>query len=196
MIAATTLLCWVAYLLGEQLHVSGVIATVTAGLIASWHQHTVMSAATRMRGTSFWTVLVFLMEATVFILIGLSLRDIVDRGGGFGALIETMAFPALAILVALAVARYLWVFGTDLAIRLANRLRLARSGSAGTEGRDGSRMGRRPRRGHTCTRPEPARRLSRARLYPRHVVCRDHGNGARTRHDTWNYNLLGWSGRS
>lgn len=127
MIAATTLLCWVAYLLGEQLHVSGVIATVTAGLIASWHQHTVMSAATRMRGTSFWTVLVFLMEATVFILIGLSLRDIVDRGGGFGALIETMAFPALAILVALVVARYLWVFGTDLAIRLANRLRLARS---------------------------------------------------------------------
>ena len=35
MIAATTLLCWIAYLLGEQLHVSGVIATVTAGLIAS-----------------------------------------------------------------------------------------------------------------------------------------------------------------
>jgi CPA1 family monovalent cation:H+ antiporter len=127
MIAATTLLCWIAYLLGEHLHVSGVIATVTAGLIASWHQHTVMSAGTRMRGTSFWTVLVFLMEATVFILIGLSLRDIVGRGGGFAALIETMAFPALAILVALGVARFAWVFGSDLAIRLANRLGLARS---------------------------------------------------------------------
>lgn len=127
MIAATTLLCWIAYLLGEQLHVSGVIATVTAGLIASWHQHTVMSAGTRMRGTSFWTVLVFLMEAAVFILIGLSLRDVVERGGGFGVLVETMAFPALVILVALVAARFVWVFGSDLAIRFANRIGLARS---------------------------------------------------------------------
>ncbi|MCW5761145.1 MAG: cation:proton antiporter, partial [Phenylobacterium sp.] len=38
-IAATVLLCWTSYLLGEFLHVSGVIATVTTGLIASWHQH-------------------------------------------------------------------------------------------------------------------------------------------------------------
>ncbi|MBY4633561.1 cation:proton antiporter domain-containing protein, partial [Rhizobium croatiense] len=48
-IAASVLLGWIAYLLGEQLHVSGVIATVTAGLIMSWHQHTVLSAAMRMR---------------------------------------------------------------------------------------------------------------------------------------------------
>lgn len=127
MIAATTLLCWIAYLAGEQLHVSGVIATVTAGLIASWHQHTVMSAATRMRGTSFWTVVVFLMEAMVFILIGLSLRDVVERGGGFGALLETMSLPALAILITLVVARFVWVFGSDLVIRVAHASGLART---------------------------------------------------------------------
>ena len=131
MIAATTLLCWIAYLLGEQLHVSGVISTVTAGLIASWHQHTVMSAATRMRGTSFWTVLVFLMEAMVFILIGLSLRDVVERGGGFGAMMETMALPALAILAALVAARFFWVFASDLTIGLANKTGLARSAPMG-----------------------------------------------------------------
>ncbi|MFQ6308900.1 cation:proton antiporter, partial [Lysobacter capsici] len=61
-IAATVLLSWTSYLLGEMLHVSGVIATVTTGLIASWHQSNVLSASTRMRGTSFWEVLVFLME--------------------------------------------------------------------------------------------------------------------------------------
>ena len=55
-----------------------------------WHQHTVLSASTRMRGTSFWTVMVFLMEAAVFMLIGLSLRDVVERGGGFGVVIATM----------------------------------------------------------------------------------------------------------
>ncbi|MBO9126781.1 MULTISPECIES: Na+/H+ antiporter [unclassified Rhizobium] len=133
-IASTALLSWVAYLLGEQLHVSGVIATVTTGLIASWHQHTVLSAATRMRGTSFWTVVIFLMEAAVFILIGLSLRDVIERGGGFGAVIESMAFPAVVVLVALVLARFLWVFGADLVVRLCNSAGFAKTVPLGLGG--------------------------------------------------------------
>jgi CPA1 family monovalent cation:H+ antiporter len=118
-IAATVLLGWASYLLGETLHVSGVIATVTAGLIASWHQHTVLSASMRMRGTSFWTVLIFLMEAAVFVLIGLSLRDVVERGGGFVVVAETLGGPMLVILATLIVARFVWVFGSDALTRLA-----------------------------------------------------------------------------
>ncbi|MFS8113827.1 Na+/H+ antiporter [Rhizobium jaguaris] len=125
-IASTTLLGWLSYLLGEMVHVSGVIAAVTTGLIAGWYQHTLLSAATRMRGTSFWTVIIFLMEATVFILIGLSLRGVVERGGGFGVVLATMGGPILAILIALALARVAWVFGSDLLIRLCNALGLKR----------------------------------------------------------------------
>src|SRR5262245_9414887 len=73
-IAASVLVAWAAYLLAETLHVSGVIATVIAGLICGWYQHVVLSAAIRMRGTSFWAVMVFLLEASVFMLIGSSLR--------------------------------------------------------------------------------------------------------------------------
>ncbi len=62
-IATSVLICWGAYVLGELAHVSGVIATVVAGLICGWYQHVVFSAAIRMRGTSFWTVLIFLLEA-------------------------------------------------------------------------------------------------------------------------------------
>lgn len=127
MIAATAVLSWAAYILAEQAQTSGVIATVTAGLIASWHQHTVLSAATRMRGTSFWNVLVFLMEAMVFILIGLSLRDVVERGGGFGSIASSMALPALAVLVTLVAARFVWIFASDLVIRLFHGLKLAHS---------------------------------------------------------------------
>jgi len=126
-IASTTLLAWISYLLGEALHVSGVIATVTTGLIATWHQHTVLSAATRMRGTSFWTVVIFLMEAAVFILIGLSLRDVVERGGGFGTVVATMGLPAAIILVTLAIARLAWVFGSEQVVKLFNSLGLART---------------------------------------------------------------------
>lgn len=133
-IAATTLLCWTSYLLGELIHVSGVIATVTTGLIASWHQHTVLSASTRMRGSSFWDVIIFLMEASVFILIGLSLRGVVERGGGFGVVIATMGWPILVILVALTLARFAWVFGSDLVIRLCNALGLDRYTPLGARG--------------------------------------------------------------
>ncbi len=133
-IAATAILSWIAYLLAEQIHASGVIATVTAGLIASWHQHTVFSAATRMRGTSFWNVLVFLMEAMVFILIGLSLRDVVERGGGFGSLVGSMALPAAAILVTLVIARFVWIFTSDLVIRFFHGLKVARSTPLGAGG--------------------------------------------------------------
>ncbi|MGQ8630651.1 Na+/H+ antiporter [Agrobacterium sp. DKPNP3] len=134
MIAATAILSWAAYLLAEQMQTSGVIATVTAGLIASWHQHTVLSAATRMRGTSFWNVLVFLMEAMVFILIGLSLRAVVERGGGFSAVVGSMALPAVTILLTLVVARFVWIFASDFVIRLFHSLKIARSVPLGAGG--------------------------------------------------------------
>jgi CPA1 family monovalent cation:H+ antiporter len=104
------------------LHVSGVIATVTAGLICGWNQHTVFSAAVRMRGTSFWTVMIFLMEAMVFMLIGSSLRGVVERVGGFGVVLQQMAAPIGLILLALTVARFAWVFGTDAISHVARRL--------------------------------------------------------------------------
>lgn len=122
MIAATVLVCWSAYIAGELLHVSGVIATVAAGLVCGWYQHVVFNASVRVRAVAFWQVLVFLMEAAVFILIGFSLRGVLERVGGFGVVVETMAAPVLLIVLAVLVSRFLWVFGTD---GLLSLLRLA-----------------------------------------------------------------------
>jgi len=121
-IATTVLVAWAAYISGESLHVSGVIATVTAGIICGWYQHVIFSASIRMRGTSFWTVLIFLMEASVFLLIGCSLRGVVDRVGGFGVVLQEMAVPILVILLALTAARFVWIYGSDLVIRIAQML--------------------------------------------------------------------------
>jgi CPA1 family monovalent cation:H+ antiporter len=114
LVASLCLVCWLAYLGAELVHVSGVIATVTAGLVLGWHQHVVLSAAVRMRGASFWGVLVFLFEASVFILIGLSLRDILDRAGGLETVAQSLAWPLLAIVLALTAARFAWIFGAKL----------------------------------------------------------------------------------
>lgn len=122
MIAASALVCWGAYIVGEMLHVSGVIATVTAGLTCGWYQHVIFTASVRIRAIAFWQVLVFLLEAAVFILIGFSLRGVLERVGGVGVVIETMAEPVLLIVLAVLVARFAWVFGSDAILGILKRL--------------------------------------------------------------------------
>jgi monovalent cation/hydrogen antiporter len=121
-IASSVLLCWAAYILAERLHVSGVIATVVCGLICGWYQHAVFSAAIRLRGTSFWNVLIFLFEASVFLLIGSSLRDVTERAGGFGTVARDMAGPVAWILLGLTAARFAWIFACDGVIALRRKL--------------------------------------------------------------------------
>lgn len=113
-ISAAILLSWVAYLGGEAVHVSGVIATVTAGLILGWQQHRIFSAGVRLRATAFWKVMVFLMEAFVFILIGLSLRGVVERLGGADEAIRTLGLPVLGVVAAVVLSRFAWVFVADV----------------------------------------------------------------------------------
>lgn len=117
-IVATTLLGWTAYLAGEALHVSGVIAAVTAGLILGWFQHTVMSASVRLIGGSFWQIQTFILEAMVFILIGFSLRGALDRIGGTEAIPAPMVQAVLGVVVTVFVTRFVWVFGQDAILSL------------------------------------------------------------------------------
>lgn len=131
MIMASVLTCWAAYLIAETIHASGVIAAVVNGLVCGWYQHVLFPASVRMRGTSFWKVLVFIMEALVFMLIGLSLRGVIERVGGFGIVLDAMAGPIAIILVAMTAARFAWVFGSDGLIAIARRMGLRRANPLG-----------------------------------------------------------------
>ncbi|KVG77092.1 Na+/H+ antiporter [Burkholderia ubonensis] len=105
---------WIGYIAGEMLEVSGVIATVVVGMMLGWHQHEVFSAAVRTRATAFWQVVVFLLEALVFVLIGLSLRGVIHRLGGFEPVIGTMMPAVLAVLAAVVVSRFLWIYAVEV----------------------------------------------------------------------------------
>lgn len=109
----TALLGWAAYLSGEAVHVSGVIAAVTAGLVLGWYQHTVITADVRLLGHSFWQVLTFVLEALVFILIGFSLRGVLERLGGIGAIPASMVLAVGVVLAAVTLARFAWIFASD-----------------------------------------------------------------------------------
>jgi monovalent cation/hydrogen antiporter len=112
-ITTSVLAPWISYIAGEMLGVSGVIATVMAGLTLGWYQHEVLSATVRMRGTAFWQVIIFLLEALVFILIGLSLRGVVARSGGAGDALFTLVPAVAAVLGAVVLSRFVWVFATE-----------------------------------------------------------------------------------
>lgn len=127
LVVMSALASWVSYLVGEAFHVSGVIATVSAGLVLGWHQHTVFSASVRIKGTSFWLVLVFLLEASVFVLIGFSLRDIIQRAGGAEIVFEQMAWPLLAIVAALTAARFAWIFLSALVLHVLAKVGIGKT---------------------------------------------------------------------
>ena len=68
---------YVAYLGAERLHVSGVLATVAAGIWLGARGPELLSASTRLTATAFWNTLVFLLNGVVFMLIGLQLPEVI-----------------------------------------------------------------------------------------------------------------------
>jgi monovalent cation/hydrogen antiporter len=116
-ILLTVLTPWAAYIGGEQLGVSGVIATVCTGLLLGWRQHAEMSAALRLRARAFWGVMVFALESLVFVLIGLSLRGVLLRLAS-GADAAALTLVVLAVIATVVVTRFAWVFAARLVRRV------------------------------------------------------------------------------
>jgi len=76
-ITLTTILAYSSYLIAEHLHVSGVIATVAAGLmIGNFGAETGMSPRTRVGVWSFWEYVSFVINSLVFLLIGIEVHTL------------------------------------------------------------------------------------------------------------------------
>ncbi len=67
-----------AYLLGEAVHVSGVLAVVIAGLMAGHHAPRGESGAGRLQTSAVWNLVEFLLEGLVFLLIGQQLPQAIE----------------------------------------------------------------------------------------------------------------------
>ncbi len=120
----TALLCWIrddlidvvisllvpyiAYLSAERLHVSGVLATVTAGVWIGARSSELLSASTRLTAAAFWNTLVFLLNGTVFMLIGLQLPAVIENlhKHSWGELLITAALIGGTVVLT----RLIWVF--------------------------------------------------------------------------------------
>ena len=71
-----------AYLPAEALGVSAVLAAVTAGHLPGWHSPELITPATRIQAFSVWEILVFVLNAVLFMLVGLQLPSVIDGISG------------------------------------------------------------------------------------------------------------------
>ena len=109
-IVGSLLVAWAAYIGADAVGVSGVLSTVTAGLVMGWRQHATLTANARVNARAVWEVVVFVLESLIFILIGLSLRSILARLGSAGASVSSLAGPIAAIVAAVVLSRFVWIF--------------------------------------------------------------------------------------
>ncbi|GLW31480.1 Na+/H+ antiporter [Actinoplanes regularis] len=101
-----------AYLLGEVMHVSGVLAVVVAGLIVGHHTPRSASGAGRLQTSAVWRLVDFLLEGFVFLLIGQQLPEVIRGLAGYDAATVVVAV-AITVGVTLLL-RPLWLVLTLL----------------------------------------------------------------------------------
>ena len=111
-----------AYWVPEHLGGSGVLATVTAGLYASWNGPRLISSATRLQGVFFWDFLLYLTEGMIFLITGLQARALIARVSDYS--LDQLVIAAAVISAVVIVARFVWMFpATYLPRWLSARLR-------------------------------------------------------------------------
>ncbi len=111
-ITLTTLVAWGSFLVAEQVHVSGVLSTVAAGVVmGSFGKHYGMSASTRIAVHDFWQYMGFLSNSFIFLLIGLELEP--------RALVSHAAAIIIAFVSVVAARAIVIYTGVPLADRLA-----------------------------------------------------------------------------
>jgi Na+/H+ antiporter len=110
LISFSLLIPYALYILAEEaLGVSGILAVVAYGLYQGWRFPRLFpTASARLQSLAFWGVLVFILEALLFVLVGQQLPSIL-RGLGEYSLPLVLLYAALVYGAVVGV-RFLWFF--------------------------------------------------------------------------------------
>src|SRR5919204_433719 len=110
---------YAAFVPADAIGASGVLATVTAGIYMGIRGPQILAARTRLQGYFVWDILDFIINAILFVLIGLQLRAVVDALSGYPA--GTLAGYALAVTGVVVGTRLVWLFTVPYLIRAIDR---------------------------------------------------------------------------
>lgn len=108
-ISAIALTPFIAYLVAEEFHVSGVLAVVVLGVTLAVFSGRLITEETKKQNKSFWDVIIFLLNGLVFILIGLQ-YPLVIKNINHEDILPFIGYSFLISFIML-VLRIFWVFG-------------------------------------------------------------------------------------
>ena len=99
---------YVAFIPADLVGVSAVLSAVTAGIYLGWHTPELTSAQVRLQGLAVWEIVQYLLNALLFVLIGLQLPIVIDALGDFSE--ATLLGYAVCVSVTVIAVRFAWVF--------------------------------------------------------------------------------------
>jgi monovalent cation/hydrogen antiporter len=114
---------FVAYLLAEVAHGSGVLAVVVAGIILGHKAPGISSGSARIASQHNWQTIQFLLENMVFLLMGLQLRWILEEVAASELSLATIVGVCAAVLGATIVTRILWLICIGVGKRVIRQWR-------------------------------------------------------------------------
>jgi CPA1 family monovalent cation:H+ antiporter len=116
-VAVSILTPWIAYVLAEQIHVpgvdfhpSGVLAVVVAGLLLGHKSPAIQSATSRLFERTNWATLSFVLENSVFLLIGLQAKGIVEALADDDLSAGRIALVSALVLLTVIALRMIWIY--------------------------------------------------------------------------------------
>jgi Na+/H+ antiporter len=118
-VTLTFLTPFAAYLIAEGLHVSGVLAVVSAGLFLSFRSGEMFTNQSRIMATSVWEVIIYILNSLIFILIGLQLRNVIAGITDYSRF-ELVVY-ALVISFVVIIVRFIWVVPSALLPRMLSK---------------------------------------------------------------------------
>jgi CPA1 family monovalent cation:H+ antiporter len=99
---------YLAFIPAELMGVSAVLATVAAGIYLGWHTPELTTAQVRLQGLAVWEIVQYLLNALLFVLVGLQLPVVMDSLGDIPA--ARLLGYAVLVSAAVIVLRIVWVF--------------------------------------------------------------------------------------
>jgi len=99
---------FMAYLPAQHLGVSGVLAVVTTGLFVNRFTPLVLMPRARERASGFWVTIVFVLNAIIFVLVGMQFHSIAQSLARFSW--PTLLWYGAAVSLTVILVRLGWVF--------------------------------------------------------------------------------------
>ena len=110
---------YLTYVLAEGAHLSGVLATVTAGVYIGSHLSAIYTPSVRLQAFAFLDALVFLLNAVLFTLVGMQLVGSLHWVPGIPA--TRVVAVITAVIVVVLTSRLVWMLSGPVTSRLFRR---------------------------------------------------------------------------